>query len=116
VATSSDSFYFDLKITHHQEWFKVFRCIVMGNDPEIKNGKPAPDIFLLAARRMQADPAHCLVIEDAPAGVEAARAAGMFAVAVPDPHMDTKAYSSAHQILNNLDELDLASWGFPPYS
>jgi beta-phosphoglucomutase-like phosphatase (HAD superfamily) len=116
VATSSDSHYFDLKIMNHREWFQIFQCVVMGNDPEIKKGKPAPDIFLLAAKRMQADPSHCLVIEDAPAGIEAARAAGMFAVAVPDPNMDDQAYANAHQIIRNLNELDLPSWGFPSYS
>jgi pseudouridine-5'-monophosphatase len=56
------------------------------------------------------------VVEDSPAGIEAARAAGMFAVAVPDPNMDNQAYSEAHQIIRNLNELDLAGWGFPPYS
>ena len=116
VATSSDSSYYQLKITRHQEWFKIFQCVVLGNDPEIKNGKPAPDIFLLAAKRMNAEPTHCLVIEDSPAGIEAARAAGMFAVAVPDPNMDDRAYSNAHQIIRSLNELDLPSWGFPPYA
>lgn len=43
----------------------------------VKNGKPAPDLFLHAAREMQVDPMHCVVIEDSPAGIEAAKAAGM---------------------------------------
>ncbi|AJD42898.1 HAD family hydrolase [Rhizobium sp. SEMIA 4085] len=43
----------------------------------VKNGKPAPDLFLHAAREMQVDPEDCLVIEDSPAGIEAAQAAGM---------------------------------------
>ena len=43
----------------------------------VTHGKPAPDLFLHAAARMGVDPAACLVIEDSPAGVEAARAAGM---------------------------------------
>jgi HAD superfamily hydrolase (TIGR01509 family) len=115
VATSSDRFYFDLKITRHQEWFKIFQCIVIGDDPGIQRGKPAPDIFLLAANRLHADPAHCLVIEDSPAGIEAARAAGMFAIAVPDPHMDDSSYSGAHQIIRSLKELDPVRWGFPPF-
>ena len=115
VATSSDRYYFDLKTTRHHEWFKIFQCVVLGDDPEIRRGKPAPDIFFLAARRLRADPVHCLVIEDSPAGIEAARAAGMFAIAVPDPHMDDRAYSGAHQILRSLNELDPALWGFPPY-
>ena len=47
----------------------------------VTNGKPAPDLFLLAAERMGTDPARCLVIEDSPAGIRAARAAGMRVVA-----------------------------------
>lgn len=47
----------------------------------VAHGKPAPDLFLLAARRMGADPARCLVVEDSPAGIAAAHAAGMQAVA-----------------------------------
>jgi HAD superfamily hydrolase (TIGR01509 family) len=115
VATSSDSHHYDLKITKHQEWYRIFQCVIKGDDPEIKNGKPDPDIFLLAAKRIQANPAHCLVFEDSPAGITAARAAGMYAVAVPDPHMDDSAYSNAHQILHSLNELDPSYWGFAPY-
>jgi HAD superfamily hydrolase (TIGR01509 family) len=44
---------------------------------QVRNGKPAPDLFLFAADRMKIKPAHCLVIEDSLAGVTAARAAGM---------------------------------------
>ncbi|MCB1388453.1 MAG: HAD family hydrolase [Rhodobacteraceae bacterium] len=47
----------------------------------VANGKPAPDLFLLAARRMGADPADCLVVEDSPAGIAAAHAAGMRSIA-----------------------------------
>jgi HAD superfamily hydrolase (TIGR01509 family) len=114
VATSSDRHHFDLKITHHREWFGIFECLIMGDDPEILHGKPAPDIFLLAAKRLQAPPQQCLVFEDSPAGVEAARAAGMFVVAVPDPHMNDGAYRNAHQIIRNLNDLDLTPWGLPP--
>jgi pseudouridine 5'-phosphatase len=115
VATSSDRYNFDLKITRHHEWFSIFECLVMGDDPEIKHGKPAPDIFLLAASRMKANPAHCLVFEDSPAGVEAARAAGMFVVAVPDPNMDDVEYRNAHQIIRDLNDVELAGWGLPPF-
>jgi HAD superfamily hydrolase (TIGR01509 family) len=44
---------------------------------QVKNGKPAPDIFLFAAKNMQAQPGDCVVVEDSVAGVQAARAAGM---------------------------------------
>jgi pseudouridine-5'-monophosphatase len=113
VATSSDRCNFDLKITRHREWFSIFGCVITGDDPEIKRGKPAPDIFLLAAKRLHASPSHCLVLEDSPAGIKSARAAGMHVVAVPDPHMDDEAYDNADQIIRSLNELDLPYWGLP---
>lgn len=51
---------------------------------EVDRGKPAPDLFLLAAERLGAEPASCLVFEDAPAGLEAAARAGMRRVWVPN--------------------------------
>ncbi len=59
-----------------------FPVIVCGN--EVTNGKPAPDIFLAAATKLNVVPAHCLVLEDSPAGIRAAHAAGMHAVHIPD--------------------------------
>jgi len=50
---------------------------------EVARGKPAPDVFLEAARRLGAEPADCVVLEDAAPGAEAAHAAGMRCVAVP---------------------------------
>jgi pseudouridine-5'-monophosphatase len=112
VATSAERHHFDLKVSRHREWYALFNCIVTGDDPEVGQGKPAPDIFLLAAHRMQAEPEHCLVFEDSPAGIAAARAAGMYAVAVPDPHMDHGVYRDAHEILRSLEEFDPSRWGF----
>ena len=59
-----------------------FPHIVCGN--EVPNGKPAPDIFLAAAAKLAVAPAHCLVLEDSPAGIRAAQAAGMVPILVPD--------------------------------
>lgn len=47
---------------------------------QVRHGKPAPDLFLFAAKQMEVDPAHCLVIEDSPHGIRAATAAGMTSV------------------------------------
>lgn len=115
VATSSDRRNFELKIQRHADWFGIFDGLVIGDDPEIRKGKPAPDIFLLTARRLAVEPAHCLVLEDSPAGLQAALAAGMYVVAVPDPHMDTGIYSGAHQLLHSLAEFEPGAWGLPPY-
>jgi beta-phosphoglucomutase-like phosphatase (HAD superfamily) len=60
-----------------REWFSV----VVGSQ-DTKFGKPAPDLFLLAAARLGVEPERCVVYEDAPAGLEAARRAGMRAVDV----------------------------------
>lgn len=49
---------------------------------DVARGKPAPDPYLAAARRLRAEPARCLVVEDAPKGLESARAAGCFTLAV----------------------------------
>ncbi|MCX6971947.1 MAG: HAD family phosphatase [Verrucomicrobia bacterium] len=76
---------------------ELFSAVVCGDD--VTNGKPAPDVFLLAARRLGLDPADCLVIEDAHVGIEAARHAGMKVLAVATT--------------NPLGELQLATAAVP---
>jgi HAD superfamily hydrolase (TIGR01509 family) len=115
VATSSNRHHFELKTSRHKEWFGIFECIVIGDDPEVKEGKPSPDIFLLAANKLQARPHQCLVFEDAPSGVKAAHAAGMHIVAVPDPNMADHPFPEADEILASLEDFDPAKWGLPPF-
>jgi HAD superfamily hydrolase (TIGR01509 family) len=62
------------------------RFSVEATGDEVDHGKPAPDLFLLAARRLAAPPEACLVFEDAPAGLEAAARAGMRRIWVPNAH------------------------------
>jgi len=59
-------------------------AVWVGSD-QVQHGKPAPDLFLLAAAALEAAPDRCVVLEDSPAGLMAARAAGMCCVAVPGP-------------------------------
>ena len=61
----------------------IFSLVITPLDVPPGRGKPAPDMFLLAAQRMQLDPKDCLVFEDAEPGLAAARAAGMQVVHVP---------------------------------
>ena len=76
---------------------------------EVAHGKPAPDLFLLAARRLRVNPASCLVFEDAPAGLEAALRAGMRRVWVSNAH--TRHLSPAVAVDAVLDSLsEAASW------
>ncbi len=113
IATSSTASIFDLKTHHLSDWIDCFEVVVRGDDPFLKQGKPAPDIFLLAAQRLGAEPQHCLVFEDAPSGVIAAKAAGMRVIAVPDPHMDPAAYLQADALLTHLNQFEPGLWGLP---
>jgi pseudouridine-5'-monophosphatase len=112
VATSSARAFFELKTRRHG-WFDVFNCIVTGDDPAIKQGKPAPDIFLLAAAKLATPAAECLVFEDAPSGMQAALAASMGIVVVPDPNMAASHYTEAHQVLSSLTDFDPSAWSLP---
>lgn len=102
VATSSHRDMFALKTQRHGEWFELFDQIILGDDPRIERGKPAPDIFLLAASELGAAPETCVVFEDAPAGVDAALAAGMMVVGVPDPGLDPDLLANAHHVTSSL--------------
>lgn len=78
---------------------------------DVPRPKPAPDLFLHAARTMGADPARCLVVEDSPTGVKAGRAAGMTVLGfcggahcAPD-HAERLIEAGAHRILGHMSEL-----------
>lgn len=116
IATSSHRRHFELKSTKHGPLFSLMHHVVTGDDPGVLNGKPAPDIFLIAANRFE-DPdlklANVLVFEDAPSGVAAAHAAGMPVVMVPDPNLDSSLCQEADQVLTSLDHFDYSHWGLP---
>jgi beta-phosphoglucomutase len=76
-----------------------FDAVADGND--ITRSKPDPEVFLLAASRLGLNPDHCVVVEDARAGVEAAIAAGMKCVAVGDAAGDPRA-SLSSKLLTNI--------------
>ena len=116
IATSSSSPIYDAKYNKHKKWFSQFAQIVRGDDPELKQGKPAPDIFLLAAKRIGVEPKKCLVFEDAPSGNEAAIAAGMSVVVVPHPEMDLNDFKNPSQIITSLKNFDPKSWGLPRFT
>ena len=110
VGTSSKTEFFHLKTQAHQQWFKIFNTIITADHPEVKQAKPAPDIFLTAAKNMQANPKNCLVFEDAPAGVQAAKAAGMQVIAVPDANIERELFTQADAILDCLTEFCPQEW------
>jgi beta-phosphoglucomutase len=67
----------------------LFDYVVDSN--QVKNGKPAPDIFLLAAKNLDSAPAECIGVEDALVGIQAIKSAGMYAVGIGDPKVLTQA-------------------------
>lgn len=71
---------------------------------DVERGKPDPEGYLAAARRLRVPPADALVVEDAPAGVEAARAAGMACVAVASTHAAGEL-GGAEIVIGSLEEL-----------
>lgn len=83
----------------------LFRATV--SSEEVGRGKPAPDVYLEAARRLGVEPASAAAIEDSHNGILAARAAGMRVVAVPNPHFPpgAEALEQADVVLSSLDEL-----------
>ena len=88
----------------------MFSAIVSGDD--VTRGKPAPDIFLKAAERMGLPPGKCIVFEDAPAGVEAARAAGMRVVGLLTTH-DPHILKRADLLIEDFNEItveDFVTW------
>ena len=70
---------------------------------QVEHGKPAPDPYLLAAERLGVDPATCVVLEDAPAGIAAGRAAGMTVWAVTTTH-EAPALGDAQRVAGGLPE------------
>jgi HAD superfamily hydrolase (TIGR01509 family) len=77
---------------------------------EVPRGKPAPDVYLEAARRLSADARACAAIEDSRSGILAARAAEMRVVAIPNRHYppDDETLAAADVVLQSLHELTLA--------
>ncbi len=72
----------------------------------VPHGKPAPDIFLKAAELLQVEPHHCLVIEDAVAGIQAAHAGGMYALAVAGQR-DLPELRKAELMVHDLTEVNV---------
>jgi HAD superfamily hydrolase (TIGR01509 family) len=102
VATSGHRQYVTLAL-RTVELAGRFRAVATGD--EVEQGKPAPDIYLLAAERLDVPPACCLALEDAPLGVESACAAGMTCVAVPNRWTVSLEFPGAYRVFPSLNEV-----------
>ncbi|HET9675649.1 MAG TPA: HAD family phosphatase [Gaiellaceae bacterium] len=75
---------------------------------EVERGKPAPDVYLEAARQLGVDPARAAAVEDSRSGIRSAHAAGMRVIAIPNAHYrpDAETLELADSVLSSLEELD----------
>lgn len=103
VASSSTPEIIDLILTK-TDLKKYFRVIVSAQ--EAGKSKPEPDVFLLAAEKLGVDRENCLVVEDSPNGIKAAKAAGMTCVAYEGPGTNAQKLHEADSIIQNYTELD----------
>ena len=103
VASSSDT----ADIKNNLEKTKLEKYIdEIASGAEVENGKPAPDVFLLAAKRLGVDPKDCLILEDSKAGIKAGKASGAMVFMVPDMFtVDEECEDTADRILTNLGEV-----------
>lgn len=104
VATSTVQEAARQRLTANRLWER-FRVVVTGD--QVAHGKPAPDIFLLAAEKLQTPPQNCLVLEDSDAGILAAHRAGMPAIMIPDikpPEDDIRKL--AYRVMDSLEEVN----------
>ena len=83
-----------------------FACVITAED--VEQGKPAPDIYLLAAQCLGTEPECCLALEDSPAGMIAALSAGMSCAVIPNQHIKGANFSDATYVFSSLVELTLA--------
>lgn len=110
IGTSSERELCEIKLAA-QPFGALFHSVTCSDDPGVASAKPAPDIFLAAARSLGAAPERCLVFEDTPKGVAAARAAQMMAIAVIDPMMRGEDFSGALRVVSSLEEIGLVDLG-----
>ena len=103
VASSSDT----ADIKNNLEKTKLEKYIdEIASGAEVENGKPAPDVFLLAAERLGVDAKDCLILEDSKAGIKAGKASGARVFMVPDMFtVDKECEDTADRILTNLGEV-----------
>ena len=106
LATSGHRAITDLKLVHHT-FLAQMGVVICGDDPRLEHPKPAPDIYLLAARELGADPAHCAAIEDSKNGVLSTTRAGMHTLALVDPRwgFPVSEFAALARVITSLREV-----------
>jgi HAD superfamily hydrolase (TIGR01509 family) len=107
LATSSSRDAVALKARPHP-WIGLIQTRVHGDDPELVAGKPAPDVFLLAASRLGVAANQCWAFEDSPAGARSAAAAGCRVHVLVPPGLGAGDYPEGVQLLDSLEQVELS--------
>ncbi len=81
-----------------------FDAVVSGDC--VENGKPAPDIYLLAAEKLGTKPSECMAVEDSPNGAKSAVSAGMFCIGIPDKRLKLEEFQVCDAICNSMAEAE----------
>ena len=108
IADSSPERLYTRTARRH-DWLELFDVVVTRDD--VARVRPAPDLFIEAARRLGHPPERCIAIENATSGIAAGRAAGMTTIAVPNVGVDRTAFADADYMLESLEHFDLTEWG-----
>ncbi len=117
IATSSSQETLTEKTKNHGQVFKLFDHAITANHPGLRKGKPDPQVFVLCADQFsdKPSPSQCLVLEDAPNGVEAAVSAGMQCVMVPHQSLTAQFMNKATQVVHSLVDFRPEDFGLPPF-
>lgn len=109
MAVASGSAEDILKAAVRSQGVEGYFSNVISSD-KVRNGKPAPDIYLYVSELLKKEPNECLVLEDSENGVRAAKAAGMKCVAVPNQYTKHQNFSMADRVISSLAEFSLETF------
>ena len=109
IATAMDQDLLEL-VDHQLNLSALFKNRIYTLVDVAYRSKPNPDIFLYAAQQLQSSPENCVVIEDAPHGIDAAKRAGMRCIAISTTY-DCEKLQNADVVVNSYSEIDLEAMG-----
>lgn len=114
IGTSSTHRQVEAKRKGHEKYFNMIHHVVTSDD--VLSGKPAPDIYLLAAKKFCTKPKNssCLTFEDTENGLKAALAAGMQCVFIPETEVDEEVRKRATLTLKSMEDFEPELFGLPP--
>ncbi len=104
ITSSGTKGYINL-ILSKVELENIFDVVISGDD--VKIGKPNPETYMVACKKLNLQPKECIVLEDATVGIKAAKRAGCKCIAVKNPNTPQQDFSKADYVVNSLGEISL---------